>query len=130
MGPAASLAQISNLEKCILRSLPEDYKEFLKRFNGGEGPLGNVDLRILGSEEVPIFNADYGITRRLGREIVAFATDGGDQCIVFDFQRPPNLRVVSFPLGALAFDEEKYLSASFKSLLLDVAAGSIKCCDI
>jgi SMI1 / KNR4 family (SUKH-1) len=31
---------IVGLEKLIARKLPEDYKQFLLRSNGGEGPLG------------------------------------------------------------------------------------------
>jgi len=121
----ASPREVKELSGAVGRVLSVDYSQMLMEMNGGEGPLGNINLRIHSTAEVVAFNEDYGVTRRLEGQHLAFGTDGGDYCFTFDYSVIPPA-VASFPLGALALDEKKLLASSVSELFARIASGSIQ----
>ena len=117
---------IIELEYQLKVKLPTDFQELISRFDGGEGPLGSMNIRILGTTEVVSFNSDYSVFRRIP-SYFAFATDGGDYCITY---HRDSMMIHSFPLGALAEDEGKQLAGSLRELFQRVSIGQITDSDI
>lgn len=58
--------------------LPEDYVEFMKKHNGGEGDIGEAWLVLYSLEELQEINDDYEIEQFLPDHIIIGSDGGGE----------------------------------------------------
>jgi hypothetical protein len=65
--------------------LPSDYIAFLRRFNGGEGPLSFEPgwVQLWAADEVLDLNAGYGVCE-LWPDYLAIGTNGGGELMLFE----------------------------------------------
>jgi hypothetical protein len=96
--------------------LPDnDYLDFLKWSNGGEGYIGNNYISLWKIENIVQLNKDYMIQKYLGDRCIAFGTDGGDNCYCFDYSENPC--VIRVPLGDLDPAEKKIIADTFSGFI-------------
>ena len=69
---------ISKVEDKFDIKLPEDYLEFMRYCNGGDGDIGASYIRFKSIKEIIDFNKDYEVQAFLPRYIM-FADDGGEE---------------------------------------------------
>ncbi len=91
----------------------EDYLAFIKRYNGGEGPVGEESyLVLLGLDELPSYNSSlselYSAT-----DYTVFASDGGNAVFAFDKEN----KVIEFDLIGLEVDEAIECAEGFTAFL-------------
>lgn len=119
----ASSAEVAQLNTAFGGQLPEDYKDFFAWSDGGEGGVGELYISIWTIKQVIDLNAQYAISKRLGKKFVGIGTDGGDYCFAVDLDA--QARFVVVPLGALAVVEVKFLAINFVEGLTKIRNGDI-----
>lgn len=78
---------ISNQESetlSVIKRLPNDYIDFLKFSNGGEGFIGNEYLILYKIEELEGINKDYEIAE-FDSDLLIIGSNGGSEAIALDF---------------------------------------------
>lgn len=81
-GPA-EMSAITGLSARVGVALPENYLEFLRAHNGGEGFIGDNYIVFWEAEEVIDFNREYEV-ESYAPGIFLFASDGGGEGYGFD----------------------------------------------
>ncbi len=116
LGEPCSAEEINNIEKSIMRKLPDDYIEFMKLHNGGEGPVGEygylaiwdtnefIDTNVKGIYNVPI------------SDMVYFASDRSGLLYAFD-TRSDMKSIVEIPEDAEDFSEIDEVATSLKEFI-------------
>jgi hypothetical protein len=106
---------VRECEAALEVTLPSDYKEFLRRSNGGEGPIGGRSyLQLWRVEEIPGLNRDYRVAE-FAPGIVLFGSNAGGEAFAFDY-RTAAAEVVSIP-HHLELEYARRLSATFGGFL-------------
>ena len=102
---------ICEIEKYYSVSLPNDYIEFIKMYNGGEGYIGTNSYLILWTIDNYTSLIDskkyydyYGL--------LFFASDAADMGYAFDYRNTP-LRIVEIPFIDIGLSEPEFLGNSF-----------------
>ena len=108
---------IKKVEVELGRVFPKDYVDFLFWSNGGEGEIGENYISFWRCEDIVQLNKDYGIQKYLTENFVAFGTDGGGECYVFDYSVPINPKIVQCALGALDINELWYVADTFTEFI-------------
>ncbi len=116
--PPAGL--IDAIESSVGTKLPTDYKDFMMRHNGAEGPIGKDNyLDIWPLEELPALNEGYPV-RRFAPGLILFGVDGGDTGYAFD-TASEGLPVVEVPFIGEGREDVKTVARSFRSFLEELA---------
>ena len=68
----------------IIKKLPNDYIDFLKLSNGGEGFIGNEYIILYKIEELEGINNDYEILE-FDSDLLIIGSNGGSEAIALDF---------------------------------------------
>ena len=87
--PPASHEAVSDFEIATGMNLPADYRDFLKRNNGGEGFIGEDSYLMLWRvEDLQQFNKDYEVAEYLDNVLLVGSSGGGD-AYGFDIGQKP-----------------------------------------
>lgn len=111
--PGASEPAIAAAEQAIGRSLPDDYRAFLRESNGIEGLVGEAYLMLWPVEELGTLNAD---ARTYVPGLVLVGGDGGGEALGF-LETNRGTRYVQVPFSGMSADATEDLGAT----LADVA---------
>lgn len=77
---AAPREGIDEVERELGIRLPDEYRDLLRRVNGGEGPIGAQSYLILWrAEELVEHNRGYRPDARYAPDLVFIGTDGGNE---------------------------------------------------
>ena len=102
----------NNFEKIInLYNFSNEYLNFMKWSNGGEGNIGENYLYLWNLENLEQLNKDYNIQKYLGKNCYGFGTDGGDKCYCFDNKN--GNKIIKCGLGDLDYNETKVIANTF-----------------
>ena len=85
--PAASAAEIADVEELLEISLPEDYRDFLLESNGFEGFLNESYLRLIPVEFLYDNTQDY--CSEFFPWAIYLGTNGGGEMAVLDTRKKP-----------------------------------------
>jgi hypothetical protein len=114
----ASETALVRTEKLLGVSFPEDYKEFLRWSNGGEGSFGDYALFLWSTDDLICDNDDYEIPQWLPG-VIGIGSDGGGNAYILDFRKSPEFpRLAVVPMGALSDECVEPLGDSFREGLL------------
>ena len=94
-----NLNDIGIVEKQLHIAFPEDYLEFLKWSNGGEGYVGENYISFWKVEDLAALNAEYQIQKYLSEKFLGIGTDGGGICYGFYLEK--EFPIFKCPLGDL-----------------------------
>lgn len=120
--PSASSNEIEQLKEEVYRyighTLPEEYLDFLKWSNGGEGLIGKMYVAFWKSQEVVRVNREDHQIHKWWPNVLGIATDAGDYAYVLDLTHwatDGECPVYKIELGALFghYDEATRLGDSF-----------------
>jgi cell wall assembly regulator SMI1 len=100
--------------------LPSDYKEFLKKNNGGEGFIGENYLILWSIEELAQFNKEYQI-EEYAPGLILFGSDGGGEGFAFDRRTLP-ATIVQVPFIGMELNYARLMAANFDEFLAKLAA--------
>ena len=95
--------------------LPDDYRSFLMRFNGGEGFIGKHYLILWKAEELHQHNRDYQVNEYAPGFFMFGSTGGGDG-FAFDTRSQP-YRVMQVPFIGMSLEDAFFVADSFTRLL-------------
>jgi hypothetical protein len=113
----ASESLVRTIEDQIGIAFPADYREFIRRSNGGEGVLGPGSyLQLWPIEEIPKLNAIARVTE-FAPGLVLFGSDGGSMSYAFDTRQLDNIQFVQVPDIPLSLDEVEVLGHTFVEFL-------------
>jgi hypothetical protein len=101
-----------------------DYLDFMRRHNGGDGPVGqNGYIRIWPLENV-ILRTEQAKTDEFAPGLLLFAGDGGGEAYAFDRQTP-GWPIVSVPLVGLSRKEMKFVANTFGDFIRKLASDEV-----
>jgi hypothetical protein len=95
--------------------LPEQYIDFMKVVNGGEGFIGGEYAILWGVEELASANQEYEFAKFLP-EFLGFGSNGGGEAFGFDTRQQP-WAVVQVPLVGLGWSDAWPMGDSFNAFL-------------
>jgi hypothetical protein len=99
---------------------PEDYKQFIKKYNGAEGSINESYLQLLPVEELKKFNIMHETDKYAPGYFIFGSNLGGT---AFAFEKKGN-EIVAFELvGMLISDEPEILGNSFLGFLERLSEG-------
>lgn len=113
--PGATEQAIQAVERSLGQRLPDDYRDFLMRFDGGEGFIGKHYFILWKAEELHQLNHDYQVSE-YAPGFLMFASDGGGDGFAFDTRSGSN-RVMEVPFIGMSVDDAFYVADSFTGLL-------------
>ncbi len=114
--PANALL-IGQIENQLGISFPPDYREFMSRSNGAEGPIGPSSyLQLWPVEEIPKLN-EIARVSDFAPGLVLFASDGGSTSYAFDTRQRDKTQFVQVPDVPLSLDEAEVLGQTFLQFL-------------
>jgi SMI1 / KNR4 family (SUKH-1) len=92
--PGVSEPQVAAVQVALGLNLPPDYTDFFRRFNGGEGFVGNEYLMLWKLEDLDQFNREYEVAEYLP-DVLLFGSDGGGEAYGFQTGVWEVIRVLS-----------------------------------
>ena len=107
-----NLNDIGIVEKQLHIAFPEDYLEFLKWSNGGEGYIGKNYISFWKVEDLAALNAEYQIQKYLSEKFLGIGTDGGGICYGFCLEK--QFAIFKCSLGDLDINEITIVANSIK----------------
>ena len=114
--PGASDAAIAEGGRQLNLKLPEEYVEFLKLSNGGEGFIGKNSYVILwGVDELASLNQSYEV-QQYAPGFLVFGSNGGGEAYGFD-TRTTTWPVVQIPFVGMDWSLAQPLGGSFNDFL-------------
>lgn len=114
--PESTLAEA---EAKLRWALPNDYRAFLRKANGGEGFVGENYLILWAGEELAQFNKEYQV-QDYAPGLTLFASDGGGEGFAFDTRSTPP-PVVQVPFIGMELDYARPVAANFDQFLAKLA---------
>ena len=94
-----NLNDIVIVEEQLHIVFPEDYLEFLKWSNGGEGYIEKNYVSLWKVEDLEVLNREYQIQTYLSKGYLGIGTDGGGICYGFCLEK--QFAIFKCPLGDL-----------------------------
>ena len=114
--PAVSPEAIETFRKLTGLTLPKDYAEFLCRFNGGEGFVGEDSYVIFWQiEELEEFNREYEVANYCNG-LLLIGSNGSGEAYGFDTRQTP-WPVVQVPFVGMDDSLVEKMGGSFKEFL-------------
>lgn len=97
-------------------TLPPDYRDFLRRGNGGEGPVGEFGYaRFWRLDDLATLNKEYGVHDSLP-DYLLIGSDGGGEAFAIK-RRPSAGRYVQVPFIGLTEQDCMIMGDSFSEFL-------------
>jgi len=121
----ASQERVTDCERELDVSFPQDYREFLKLSNGGSLKGEATTVNFIPLDELPGFNEDEEIVSHMPG-ILAIADNGGGSFYYYDVANRLGrgawaLYLVGF--GTLSFEDSRFVGASLTEMIAAIAAG-------
>ncbi len=102
--------------------VPDDYLEFMRRHNGGEGNVGrNSYMQLVKLEELEEFNNDYEIPEYL-KDIFIFATDLGGTLFGYNSVKKSYCAVDSC---SICEEDILYAGRTFEEFVTEMDKGNL-----
>lgn len=114
LNPGASLSAVQEVASGLCLSLPHDYRDFLGKYNGGEGFIKDNYLILWRAEEIVLFNQEYEV-HEYAPGIILFGSDGGGEGYGFD-TREPSFPIVKIPFVGMDLSEAIPVARTFTDL--------------
>ena len=107
-----NLNDIVIVEEQLHIVFPEDYLEFLKWSNGGEGYIEKNYVSLWKVEDLEVLNREYQIQTYLSKGYLGIGTDGGGICYGFCLEK--EFAIFKCSLGDLDINEITIVANSIK----------------
>ena len=118
-----NLNDIGIVEEQLHIVFPEDYLEFLKWSNGGEGYIGKNYVSLWKVEDLEVLNREYQIQTYLSKGYLGIGTDGGGICYGFCLEK--QFAIFKCPLGDLDINEITIVANSIKDFFGNALVSEI-----
>jgi hypothetical protein len=99
---------------CLEFALPDDFVQFFRENNGGEGFIGSNYLIIWKAEELVVFNAEYEVDL-YAPGIFLFGSNGGGEGYGFD-TRAKKMSIVRIPFIGMQLSYATPIAANLTDL--------------
>ena len=114
--PPEDQAAIEQFQTATNITLPEDYSEFLRHANGGEGFVGEAAYVILWPiEEIQELNEAYEV-EEFAPGLILFGSSGGGEAYASDL-RDGEMSVVQVPFVGMELELVERIADSFSGFL-------------
>lgn len=77
---------LEEIEHAIDRDLPDDYKEFMAHYGGGEGFVGDGYLMLWRPADVLQYNREYNVEEQIPGFLV-IGSNGGGEAFAYDLRK-------------------------------------------
>lgn len=111
----ATAEEIAAAERNLGRSLPNDFREFLRVSNGGEGSIGENYVMLWNTEELGEYNGSYQVNE-YAPGLLLFGSDGGGEGYAFDTRTSPP-PIVTVPFVGMALKYANPVAETFVAFL-------------
>jgi hypothetical protein len=117
--PPTDADSIRRLEAEAGFRLPEDYADFLKKSDGGEGFIGRAYVIFWSAGELLELNRAYEVDQ-FAPGLFLFGSDGGGEGFAFD-RRSDGRPIVSVPFVGMELEVAKDMGNSFEEFLANLS---------
>jgi hypothetical protein len=114
---------IENTEKDLNTQLPEDYKSFMVKTNGGEGFIGDQYLVLWKIEELATLNKESEV-QNYAPTLTLFGTNGGGEALGFDTNQEGEKKIKIVPLIGMSPKTALPVADTFENFLENLAKHS------
>ncbi len=114
----ASQTEIAHINPAIQGFLPQDYLDFIRRCNGGEGFVSDEYLMLWRIEELYEFNREYEVRKYLA-DVVLFGSNGGGEAFGFRKSRT-NIDIIRVPFVGMSTELCVKVAGSFAEFIAGV----------
>jgi len=106
---------IEEIEKKLNFKFPIQYKEFMLKYDGAEGEIGeNSYLVIWPLKEIVSLNEEFEISKYIP-DLICFGSDGGG--MGYAFKRTNPVTFVEFPFESIDINDVTEISDSFDNFI-------------
>src|SRR4051794_1898687 len=113
--PGATDSEIRDCEQMIKHTLPEEYAEFMRLTNGGEGFIGEGYASFFALDQLQLMNESYEV-EDFAPGLVIFASNGGGEAYGFD-TRDEEWPIVMVPFIVMDWKYAIPMGRSFSEFL-------------
>lgn len=121
LNPPADPALVEGLSSSFGVAVPDDYLNFLREHNGGEGFIGTKYLIFWKAEELVDFNRQYEV-EEYAPGILLFGSSGGGEGYGFDTQAA-SVPIVRVPFIGMDRDSAEPVAKNLAELFAVLAAS-------
>ena len=119
LNSGASEEELRDAISSVGHTLPPDYVQFLRTYNGGEGFIGENYLILWKAEELSVFNREYEVAE-YAPGLFLFASSGGGTGYGFD-TRDPSMPVIAVEFIGMDWSDADRVAANFTDFLNHLA---------
>ena len=108
---------ITDAEKEMKIKFPKEYRDFMLKYNGGEGEIGQLSyISMWKIEELAELNKSYSV-EEFTPNFVYFGSDGGDMAYAFDFSAG-EVSYIEFPFMSIDESDKEVLGATLDEFFM------------
>jgi hypothetical protein len=119
LNPGASAEVLEAAQRALGCALPPGYAQFLRKWNGGEGFIGDNYLILWKAEELKQFNDEYEVAE-YAPGLLFFGSNGGGEAYAFDTREDPWV-VARVPFIGMDLKHAKVIGRNFADFLRRLA---------
>ena len=105
------------IRKHLADDLPGDYLEFVEKYNGATGFLGDFYLDLFSLNLLVKFNSDDSYLREIVPGLFLIGSDGGGTGFAYIFENNSD-KIFELPLILVGREEMKFVSDDFEGFLI------------
>lgn len=110
-----TVESLRDVESALGRHLPQDYRDFLQKNDGGEGFISDNYVILWRAGELIEFNREYEV-KKYAPGLFLFGSDGGGEGYGFDM-REQDVPVVMVPFIGMSLRYARPIAPSFTGFL-------------
>ena len=108
---------ITAAEKGMKIKFPKEYRDFMLKYNGCEGEIGQLSyISMWKIEELAELNKSYSV-EEFTPNFVYFGSDGGDMAYAFDFSAG-EVNYIEFPFMSIDESDKEVLGATLDEFFM------------
>lgn len=108
---------ITAAEKGMKIKFPKEYRDFMLKYNGCEGEIGQLSyISMWKIEELAELNKSYSV-EEFTPNFVYFGSDGGDMAYAFDFSAG-EVSYIEFPFMSIDESDKEVLGATLDEFFM------------
>jgi hypothetical protein len=109
-----SESNFSDIEIFFRFILPDDYKNFMKNHNGGEGFIGEQYLIIWKVSEILTYNHEYEVAKYAPGHLI-FGSNGGGEAFAFNVF---DGKIKILPFIGMSLEDSEYIAETFHDFII------------
>lgn len=111
--------QIVKAQSELNMKFPEEYEDFLLKFNGAEGKIGKYSyLELWNLDKVIDMNKEESV-KEFTPNFLYFGSDGSDLAYAFNYDSLVSTNIVEMPIQSVDLKDAKFCASDFNEFIMN-----------